>query len=100
FFFYYPSGQCFWFDPEVRHTWEGAKNLCESKGLNIAHPNDVVGLRSYMVQSYGKNENGWHDTWINALRDNRTNNFICQNHFDIITPEYPYWFTGEPSACD
>ncbi|CAL4077240.1 unnamed protein product, partial [Meganyctiphanes norvegica] len=84
---------CFTFFPNDGHySWLGAQAKCAGLGLKMAHPRDAIGLRSYMWQEWG-----FKEPWLNLMKEvSPGTNYIWQDNGVIVTPNNPFWFTGEP----
>ncbi|CAL4142079.1 unnamed protein product [Meganyctiphanes norvegica] len=92
FFYYYPSGQCFKFNTTTNFDWYSAKAWCDSLGLEMPHPRDAIGLRSYMWQEWGHKE-----PWLNLVKEaSPGTNYIWQDNGAIVSSGCPFWFPGEP----
>ncbi|CAL4070861.1 unnamed protein product [Meganyctiphanes norvegica] len=93
--FFFLSGQCFKYfhdEPETGHV-NISKAFCEDNGLTLAHPHDVIGLRSYLLQKYG-----YAACWLNAQRFDDNTYFTWLDNNAKLGEDSPYWCGNHPTT--
>ncbi|CAL4172865.1 unnamed protein product, partial [Meganyctiphanes norvegica] len=91
FFLSARGNQCLKVYVDESRTWDAAKTLCETQGLELAKPQDAVGLRKYLQERYGDKQ-----YWVGGKATGSAYEWIRDGQ--QLSSSDPLWADDEPDA--